>query len=131
MTRISDVMSTGLVTIGRSTTVREAAGLMVRHGVGALLVMEGSALVGIFTERDISRAVMRDVADLGRSSPVARWMTPHPMIAFPQMTAEAALELMEVHGFRHLPVTSGDQVMGIVSMRDLVIAGSLEHAEPK
>jgi CBS domain-containing protein len=66
MTRISDVMSTGLVTIGRSTTVREAAGLMVRHGVGALLVMEGSPLVGIFTERDISRAVMRDV-DRSRS----------------------------------------------------------------
>lgn len=117
MATIHEVMSTSLVTVAPTTTVAEAATVMVTNKVGAALVMDGDHLAGIFTERDILRALGEhfDAA----SHTVASWMTASPTSLPPDAEAAEALELMLENGFRHVPVLQHDRVVGIVSMRDV------------
>ena len=106
-----------MLTAAPETTVGEAARLMARSGVGAILVVEGEVLVGIFTERD---ALFRVVA-LGRDARTTRLvevMTPEPLTVDPDRTFGHALQLMHKHGFRHVPVVEDGKPVGIVSSRD-------------
>ena len=116
MAIIRDIMSGKLVSVTPSTTVAEAATSMAERRVGSALVFDGP-LVGIFTERDIVRALSQDF-DAPRH-PVDHWMTRDPQTISPEATVEEALDIMLKAGFRHLPVTEGDQVIGVVSIRDL------------
>jgi len=118
MATIREIMSVDLITVPPSVTVMRAASAMLTGKVGSVLVVDGSALVGIFTERDILRALVHH-ADAGRASPVANWMTRDPVTVSPEARAEEALDLMLTCGFRHLPVKEGDRLEGIVSMRDI------------
>ena len=111
-------MTADLVTVEASTVVRDAAHAMFSGGAGSALVLEGSRLVGIFTERDIMRA-LADQADAGRSSRVAQWMTADPATIEPGATVGQALDRMLTGHFRHLPVVEEGAVVGVVSMRDL------------
>jgi CBS domain-containing protein len=78
------------------------------------------AVVGIFTERDILRALgYSSNADLARVSSVSKWMSRDPVTIGPDTTVAEALNRMLFGGFRHLPVMGGDAVVGMVSMRDL------------
>jgi CBS domain-containing protein len=116
VTTIRDIMSDGLVTVNPSTTVAEAATSMAERRVGSALVMEGG-LVGIFTERDIVRALSQDFDAPGH--PVEQWMTRDPTTVTPDTAVQDALDIMLKAGFRHLPVMEGDEVVGVVSIRDL------------
>ncbi len=116
MSTIRDIMSGQLVSISPSTTVAEAATTMAERRVGSALVLD-DGLVGIFTERDIVRALSQDFDAPGH--PVDHWMTRDPTTVDPEMPVEEALEVMLAGGFRHLPVLEGGQVVGVVSMRDL------------
>ena len=87
-----------------------------RH-VGAALVLEGDALVGIVTERDVLRAV---AAGRIEGVSVADCMTKHPETIDASETTGLATSLMIHGGFRHLPVLDDERVVGIVSIRDLV-----------
>ena len=118
MRAIREVMSTHLVTIRPSAMVIDAARAMAKGGVGSVLVMEGEAILGVFTERDIMRALAHR-SDAGRVSSVAKWMTPDPVTIAPDATVGEALDRMLDGGFRHLPVMEGSTPVGIVSMRDL------------
>lgn len=117
MTRVRDVMTTQLVTVGPSATVAQAATLMGEHHVGSALVVEGETLLGIFTERDIVRALSQDF-DAPRE-PILDWMTHDPVTIEPDATVQEALDRMLSGGFRHLPVVEGGRLVGIISMRDL------------
>ena len=117
MASIGNVMSSNLVTVDPACTLAEAATVMGTHRVGSALVMEDDALVGIFTERDVVRALSQD-SDAPRH-PVSDWMTRNPVTTQPQASVEDALERMHKGGFRHLPVLDGQTVVGVVSMRDL------------
>lgn len=117
MTTVGDVMQTTLVTAEPSSTVAEAATIMGERHVGSTLVMEDGNLVGIFTERDIVRALSQDFDAPGH--PISHWMTKNPRTVATDSTVEDALEIMFAGGFRHLPVARGDQILGMVSMRDL------------
>ncbi|HXT88028.1 MAG TPA: CBS domain-containing protein [Trebonia sp.] len=117
---IGDLMTTRVVSAGLDDPVAEAAAAMVRQKVGSALIMQGSFLAGILTERDVLRAAASG-SDL-RSSPVSMWMTQDPEAASPDTTVEDATQLMLLHGFRHLPVTEGRHVRGVVSLRDLAAA---------
>jgi CBS domain-containing protein len=82
--------------------------------------MDGDRLAGIFTERDIVRALVGGVSDVGRTSPVERWMTGDVVTIRPHATVGEALDIMLARGFRHLVVVDdGGSAIGIVSMRDL------------
>jgi len=116
MTTIRDIMSTSVVDADPQTSVAAAAAAMVGAGVGSAVIMQGSFLAGILTERDVLRAAASG-QDL-RASPVADWMTPDPQSASPDAAAEEAAQIMLLHGFRHLPVVEDRHVCGVVSLRD-------------
>ncbi|MGZ5290830.1 MAG: CBS domain-containing protein [Actinomycetota bacterium] len=124
MTTVRDVMTGDPVAVGPTTNLVEAARVMSTAHVGSVLVMLGASLAGIFTERDIMRALSDSPsADAGRVSHVDRWMTPDPTTIGPEASAGEALDVMLSGGFRHLPVMDpGGVVIGVVSMRDLVQA---------
>jgi CBS domain-containing protein len=117
MQTIREVMSTSLISVTPTASVAEAATVMATNKVGAALVMSGDALEGIFTERDILRALGEHFDAAGHL--VSHWMTPSPTSLPPDATAAEALALMLEHGFRHVPVVEGERVIGIVSMRDV------------
>lgn len=110
-------MSTDLVTVERATTIAEAATVMGERGVGSALVVEDGRAAGIFTERDVLRALGSDF-DAARH-PVGQWMTADPATIEAQADVREARDLMLRLGFRHLPVTEGPALVGIVSLRDL------------
>ncbi len=110
-----------LTALTRSATVREAAELMLERNIGAILVIEDDRLQGIFTERDLTTRV----AATGRNpdtTQLGEVMTGDLDTVSPNDTAASVLELMQEHGYRHVPVLDGDQVVGIVSIRDLYAA---------
>ena len=117
MTAVREVMTEQLVTVEPSTSVAAAVTVMGIQRVGAVLVMEDAGLEGIFTERDLVRALSYDIA--AASQPVAQWMTRNPVTVGPEATVEQALEIMLGGHFRHLPVMEGESLVGIVSIRDL------------
>jgi CBS domain-containing protein len=118
MVAIREVMSTDLVSAPPSATVAEAATMMSTRHVGATLVLEAGRLIGIFTERDILRALGSDFDAAGHR--VADWMTREPVTATPDADAADVLVVMLDRGFRHVPIVEGDAVVGIVSMRDVM-----------
>src|SRR6202142_1401195 len=110
-------MTTRVVAVGSDDSVADAAAAMIGQKVGSALIMQSRFLAGILTERDVLRAAASggDLTD----SPVAAWMTKDPEQASPDTTIEDALQVMLLHGFRHLPVLEGREVCGVVSLRDL------------
>lgn len=121
MPTLAEVMSTTLVTVAPTTTVAEAATMMSTRHVGSALVMDGDTLLGIFTERDIVRALGSDFAAAGE--PVRARMSTDPRTMPSTADTVDALELMLAEGFRHVPVVDEGRVTGIVSMRDLTSTG--------
>lgn len=106
-------------TVAKSATVREAVREMNQKGVGSLLVLDEGRPVGIFTERD----VLRRVVDVDRDpvvTLVVEVMTPDPRTAGPEMRIDEAIDLMTTSRFRHLPVVDEGQVVGIVSIGDVM-----------
>ena len=124
---VSDHMATDLLTVEAATPLTDAAREMDERGVGAVLVLEGERLVGVFTERDVLRAVARG---LTAEATVGEWMTRGPETIEPDDTAEHAAVLMIHGGFRHLPVVDAGKVVGILSIRDLMRA-VLDDAAPR
>ena len=105
------------VTGSGELTVEQAARLMKENRVGALLVIDGTRLAGIFTERD---AVFRVIAE-GRdpsTTRVAEVMTSNPRTITSDRPFGHALHMMHEGGFRHVPVVDGERPIGVVSARD-------------
>lgn len=105
------------VTVPGEMTVAEAARLMKRHDVGALLVVDHTRLIGIFTERD---ALFRVLAE-GRSPALTHIedvMTAQPQTIHPDEPFVRALRTMHEGKFRHLPVVEFERPLGMVSVRD-------------
>jgi CBS domain-containing protein len=120
-------MSRDLLTVEAGLPVVAVAKRMVDRNVGAVLVLEDGRLAGIMTERDLMRAVAAGLRD---ETIVGECMTVHPDTIAPDDTIEHAAVLMIHGGYRHLPVVEGDDVVGVLSIRDLV-AVVLEDAAPR
>jgi len=120
MATVAELMSRQLVTSDESATLGEAAAVMAQRRVGSILILTAERLTGIFSERDIVRALSQS-HDAVRD-PVGHWMTRQPVTIGPDASAEEALEKMLAGGFRHLPVLEGEKLVGMVSMRDLSAA---------
>jgi CBS domain-containing protein len=102
-----------------NSSVFEALQTLADHNVGALMVMDGARLVGVFSERDYSRKI----ALAGRSSKdtkVKDIMTANVITVAPQVRTRDCLALMGQKKIRHLPVVDGDKVLGMISIRDLM-----------
>jgi CBS domain-containing protein len=117
MASVGEIMTKELVTVESGATVAEAATVMGERKVGSALVIDEGVLVGIFTERDIVRALSQDFDAPGH--PITHWMTREPATISPETTVQEALDIMLTRGFRHLPVVDGTSPVGMVSMRDL------------
>ena len=109
-------MSSDVLSVEANVSIIEVAERMVERNVGAVLVLDGGRLTGILTERDVLRAVARGLRDATR---VADCMTANPETIAPDDTTEHAAVLMLHGGFRHLPVVEGDNIVGVISIRDL------------
>ncbi len=120
MASLRDVMSTSVTSVTASTTISDAADLMIRGRFGSVAVVRGEMLEGIFTERDVLRAVGGAV-DV-QVEPVANWMTEDPVTAGPDVDTEEAAGMLVSGGFRHLPVVEQNRIVGMVSLRDLLSA---------
>jgi CBS domain-containing protein len=125
MPAVRQHMSRDLLTVEATQSVTEVAGRMVERNVGAVLVVEAGRLRGIMTERDLMRAVARGLTD---AMTVADCMTSDPETVGPDDTIEHAGVLMIHGGFRHLPVVDGDEILGMLSIRDLVPQLLEDHA---
>lgn len=114
------VRSQRIVTVLRTATIRTAAHMMKEYRIGALPVIDGDRLVGIFTERDALFRVLAGGLDPDRTT-VDEVMTREPTTIGPEDTIVRALHLMHDGGFRHIPVVEEDgRPVGMVSIRDAV-----------
>ena len=104
------------VTVPPTASVREASEMMARKQVGAVLVVEGERLLGIFSERDAVFRVIACGLDPA-STRLLQVMTPEPKTIKPNNTFGYAMTLMHENGFRHLPVVDDGKPIGIVSAR--------------
>ena len=105
--------------IAPDATVFQALQMMADKNVGALLVIEGAKLVGILSERDYSRKVVLK-GRKSRETAVKEILSGDIIKVTPTHTVEDCMRLMTDHHVRHLPVLEGDNIVGIVSIGDLV-----------
>jgi len=115
---IGGVMRVKLVTAGPDQTAAEAIRTMLDAGVGSVLVVDGPELVGIFTERDVLR-----LAGAGASfgtTVVRDVMTPSPLSVSSDVSILDAAQMMGERNVRHLPVVEGGNLVGVVSIRDVL-----------
>ncbi len=108
-----------IFSITPDTIVYEALELMVEKNVSALVVMENEKLAGIFTERDYARKVIL-VGKASKETRIEEIMTDDPITVSPESTIDDCMRLMTNKFIRHLPVVSGDKLIGIISIGDVV-----------
>jgi CBS domain-containing protein len=101
-------------------SVLETVRAMVERNIGAVPIIHNGKLVGIFSERDLMRRVVSEGLD-PRSTCVAEVMTDDPMVVGTSEDLETCMTLMRRHGFRHIPVCHDGQLVGMVSLRDILL----------
>jgi CBS domain-containing protein len=117
MATLSDLMTSDVLAVAPEDTIGEAAQKMVDREVSSAAVLDFGRLIGILTERDLTRAVAgRTHSSEAR---VREWMTPDPVTLPRGASPKEAAEIMLERGFRHIPVVDGERAVGIVSIRDV------------
>jgi len=104
--------------VGPDTSVTECVRIMTDRRIGALIVLEGEKLIGVFTERDALNRVLAAGLD-PVSTKISAVMTKDPVSIPPETTVAAAMELVTLRRFRHLPIVEGGKVLAIISSGDL------------
>ncbi|AQR66445.1 histidine kinase [Aquaspirillum sp. LM1] len=118
----------GFVSVPLEATVFQTLQIMAEHNIGAVLVMNGESLCGIFSERDYARRVVLQ-GKTSASTLVGEIMTNKVCYVGPEHTVDQCMALMSDKNIRHLPVLEHGAVMGVVSMRDVVRATLDEQAQ--
>jgi citrate synthase len=121
---VADVMSSPVVTTPPDETVAAAAAFMHDRSFGSVVVVDGNRPIGILTERDIVRMAAAGPSSAGLK--VAELMTPNPDCVAPDLSVQEAFATLADHGYRHIPVVEGDDLVGIVSMRDLMRVAQIQ-----
>jgi CBS domain-containing protein len=115
---VAGVMSTRVVSVEPDARVGEAIARMMDERVGCVAVCEESRLVGIFTERDVLR--LAAAGGEFRELRVAEVMTARPVVASPDVGIVEAAEIMGERRIRHLPVVEGENLLGMIGIRDVL-----------
>ena len=117
MSKVRDLMTSDVLTADPSDTIGETAQKMVELGVSSAVVSDYGRLIGILTERDLTRAVAgRTHSSEAR---VREWMTTDPVTLGPEASPAEAAQIMLDNGFRHIPIVEDERTIGIVSIRDV------------
>lgn len=127
MKRAGDILKikgNAVHSVSPGASVLDALKLMAEKGIGAILVMEETQVVGIFSERDYARRVV--LQGKSESTPISEVMTEDIYFVHPEQTAQECLAQMTDKHIRHLPVVAGDTVVGVISIGDLVKA-TIDH----
>ena len=120
MKKLRDIMRHGfLFTLQRGATVAEACHMMATNNVGIVAVLDGDRLAGVFSERDVVRKVIDRGLDPART-PVADVMTSRLVVADADEDYQSAMSKMDQANIRHLPVVSGERLLSMLSIRDLM-----------
>ena len=125
-------MTSPVITMESKGNVGSAARVMVKHEIGSVVVLDGKKPVGIITERDITKQVIRGKSVL--KVPVKKVMTRALVTAPPNMSVQEAFELMLMNKIRRLPILENNKLVGIVTEKDLmrwVLRVSYEPNIPK
>ncbi len=122
MATLRDLIKREVLTVAPEDTIGEAAERMNGEGIGWAVVSDYGTMIGILTERDILRAVAGRVHS--SEARVRQWMTPDPVTAPPETSAEDALKIMLEKKFRHLPVVEDGRPIGVVSIRHVSAAAA-------
>ena len=127
---VRDVMTPAVLSVGPAHTLRQVAALMASRQVGAAVVLDPDADgPGILTERDVLEAVAGG-QDLDREA-AADHLTPDAVSGEPEWDLDKAAAAMVAGGFRHLVICEGPQVVGVLSVRDIVRVWSATRAEAR
>jgi CBS domain-containing protein len=102
-----------------ATSIKDTIKLMGAKNIGAVVVIDGSEVVGIFSERDYARRAVR-LDELSLEDPVSSLMTTPVYYITPNQSVEDCMSLMTGHHFRHLPVLEDGQLSGLISIGDVV-----------
>lgn len=117
--RVGNLRLREICRVGLVTSIQDVVRAMQQHHTGCALVMDGSALVGIFTQHDFLKRVVARSVDVSR--PVHEVMTTEPKTIDHQSTVLAAIETMETGGYRYLPVVAENRTpIGVLSVSDIV-----------
>ena len=108
-----------IISIAPDRPVFDALVILAEYKIGALAVMQGDKLVGIFSERDYAREVVLHGRS-SKSTAIAEVMTAKVITGKPSDLVDATLKLMSEKRFRHLPILEGEKVLGMLSLGDLV-----------
>jgi CBS domain-containing protein len=114
---VGEIMTSDVLTVDPSDTIGETAQKMVERGVSSAVVSDYGTLIGIVTERDLTRAVAGRVHT--SEARVREWMTSDPITLGPEASADEAAKIMLDNGFRHVPIVDEGRAVGIVSIRDV------------
>ncbi len=107
--------------VAADTTVYEALAIMAEKGIGALVVLQEDRPVGLFSERDYARNIILK-GRTSKQTKVSEVMSKQVLVAHPEQSVEECMAVMTEKRVRHLPVMQDDQLMGIISIGDLVKA---------
>ena len=126
MATLADLMTEDVLTVAPEDTIGETAQKMVELGVSSAVVSDFGRLIGIVTERDLTRAVAGRVHS--SEARVREWMTAEPITLTKDASAAEAARVMLEHGFRHIPIVEDERTIGIVSIRDVARWSTEEEA---
>ena len=128
---VAEILKTkgnAVFSIAPERTVADACAALEERRVGALVVCDGGRVAGVFSERDVVRALAADgAAALNR--PVAEYMTAKVIFAEPKEEMSALMSRMTDRRIRHLPVLEGERLVGVISIGDVVKCQIAEHAQ--
>jgi len=120
MTTLRDIMRPGfLFALQRDATVKVATEVMTARNIGIVIVLEGDRLVGVVSERDVVRRVVNRGLDPART-PVGDVMTSQLVVGHPDDDYQSAMRKMDQANIRHLLVVDGQEMLSMISMRDLI-----------
>ena len=117
MSTVGELMTSEVLTVAPEDTIGETAQKMVELGVSSAVVSDYGRMIGIVTERDLTRAVAGRVHT--SEARVREWMTPDQITLTRDAAASEAAEIMLENRFRHIPIVEDDRTIGIVSIRDV------------